>query len=78
MPRYFFDLKGDHGLIDPCGLVCASDADALDRAKTLAIGISLDKPLVDPGRRVSLRNDAGEEISSVPVYSTPSYENPAE
>jgi hypothetical protein len=44
---------------------------------TLAIGVSLDKPEDDPGRRIAIINDKGLEIGTVPVYSKPSYENPA-
>jgi hypothetical protein len=77
MPRYFFDIKDGHSLIDPSGLDCESDADAIDRAKVIAIGVSLDKPEVDPERHIAIRNDAGQPVSEVPVYSTPSAEHPA-
>jgi hypothetical protein len=43
----------------------------------LAIGVSLDMPEDDPERRIAIINDAGREIGNVPVYSKPSYENPA-
>ena len=71
MPRYFFDIKDGHRVIDPGGLICADDAEAIGRAKTLAIGMSLDRPMVGPERRVSIRNEAGQEIFSAPVYSKP-------
>jgi len=71
MPRYFFDIKDGHSVIDPGGLICANDAEAIARAKTLAIGISVDRPMVDPERRVSIRNEAGKEIFSVLVHSRP-------
>jgi hypothetical protein len=77
MPRYFFDIKDGHRLIDPSGFECASDTDAIDKAKVIAIQVSLDKPAVDPKRRIVIRNDAGKEISNVVVYSTPSVEHPA-
>jgi len=47
------------------------------RAAGLAIGVLLDKPEDDPKRRIAIINDAGREIGNVPVYSRPSYENPA-
>jgi hypothetical protein len=47
------------------------------RAAGLAIGVSLDKPEDDPKRRIAIINDAGREIGNVPIYSKPSYENPA-
>lgn len=38
----------------------------LDKAKTMAIGVSL-----DPTRRIVVRDDAGREVFSEPVYSKP-------
>ena len=77
MPRYFFDVKDGHRLFDASGFVCEDDTDAIIRAMVLAIGVSLDKPEDDPERRIAIINDAGREIGTVPVYSKPSYENPA-
>jgi uncharacterized protein DUF6894 len=77
MPRYFFDVKDGHRLFDASGFVCDDDTDAIIRATVLAIGVSLDKPEDDPERRIAIINDAGREIGTVPVYSRPSYENPA-
>jgi hypothetical protein len=76
MPRYFFDVKDGHRFFDPSGFVCEDDTEALIKATVLAIGVSLDKPKDDPERRAII-NDAGREIGNVPVYSEPSYENPA-
>lgn len=78
MPRYFFDVKDGHRLFDSAGFVCDNDTDAIIRATVLAIGVSLDKPADDPERRISIIDDAGQEIGTVPVYSKPSYENPAQ
>jgi hypothetical protein len=36
-----------------------------------AIGVSVDKPAVDPKRRISVLNADRVEISTVPVYSKP-------
>jgi hypothetical protein len=77
MPRYFFDVKNGHRLFDASGFVCEDDADAIIRATVLAIGVSLDRPEDDPERRIAIINDAGREIGTVPVYSRPSYGNPA-
>jgi hypothetical protein len=77
MPRYFFDVADDHRLFDKSGFVCDDDTDAIVRAAVLAIGVSLDTPKDDPERRVAIMNDQGSEIGTVPVYSKPSYENPA-
>ena len=72
MPRYFFDVKDGHRLFGSAGFVCDDDTAALIRASVLAIGVSLDKPEVDPERRVAVINDAGQEIGTVPVYFKPS------
>jgi hypothetical protein len=77
MPRYFFDVKDGHRLFDASGFVCKDDVDALIQAAVLAIGVSIDKPEDDPERRIAIINDAGHEIGNVPVYSKPSYKNPA-
>jgi hypothetical protein len=73
MPRYFFDVKAGHRLFDKSGFVCNDDVDALIKAAVLAI----DKPEDDPERRIAIINDEGHEIGNVPVYSKPSYKNPA-
>jgi hypothetical protein len=77
MPRYFFDVADGHRLFDKSGFVCDDDIEAIVRAAVLAIGVSLDKPEDDPERRIAIINDQGREIGTVPVYSTPSYKNPA-
>ena len=77
MPRYFFNIEDGHRLVDPSGTNCKNDTDAIDKAKVIAIGVSLDKPAVDPTRQIVVKDDAGQEISRVPVYSEPSAEHPA-
>jgi len=42
------------------------------QAKVIAIGVSIDKPAVDPKRHVAVLNGLREEIFRVPVYSKPS------
>jgi hypothetical protein len=71
MPHYFFDIKDGHRLVDPSGLDCKNDSDAMEKARVIAIGVSLDKPAVDPERRISVLNADRDEISTVPVYSRP-------
>ncbi len=71
MPHYFFDIQDGHKLVDPAGSFCKNDAAAIEKAQVLAIGVSLDKPAVDPSRRISVLNADRVEISSVPVYSKP-------
>jgi hypothetical protein len=75
---YFFDVKDGYRLFDASGLVYEDDTDAIIRATVLAIGVSLDKPEDDPERRIAIINEEGLEIGNVPVYSKPSYENPAQ
>jgi hypothetical protein len=71
VPRYYFDIKDGHRLVDPKGFDCPDDAEAIARGKVVAIGVSLDKPAVDPLRHIAVINDAGQEIFRVPVYSKP-------
>ena len=77
MPRYFFDIKNGHKLVDPSGTDCKNDTDAIEKAKVIAIGVSLDRPADDPERQIVVTDDAGQEISRIPVYSEPSAEHPA-
>jgi hypothetical protein len=72
MPHYYFDIKDGHRLVDPSGLNFKNDDDALAKAEVIAIGVSLDKPAVDPERHIAVLNDLREEIFRVPVYSKPS------
>jgi hypothetical protein len=78
MSPYFFDVEDGHRLFDSSGFVCDDDTAAIIRATVLAIGVSLDTPADDPERRIAIINDGGHEIGTVPVYSKPSYENPAQ
>ncbi len=71
MPRYLFDIKDGHRLIDPSGRDFENDKDAVARAKVYAIQVSLDTPRVDPARYIAVLNDARNEVSRVPVYSKP-------
>jgi hypothetical protein len=71
MPRYYFDIKDGHRLVDPSGLAFKTDHDAIERAKVIAIGVSIDKPETDPARHISVLNEARVEIFKAPVYSKP-------
>jgi hypothetical protein len=73
MPRYFFDIKDGHRLVDPSGSDFENDNAAIERAKVIAIGVSLDTPAVDPKRHISVLNVDRAEISTVPVYSKPAW-----
>jgi hypothetical protein len=76
MPHYYFDIKDGHTLVDRSGLDFKDDDDAIAKAEVIAIGVSLDKPAVDPKRHIAVINDAGREISKVAVYSKPSIITP--
>ena len=77
MPRCCFDTRNGRRRVDPSGSDCENDIDAIDKAKMIAIGVSRDKPAVDPKRHIVVIDDAGQEISRVPVYSRPSAQRPA-
>jgi hypothetical protein len=73
----FFDVEDGGRLFDATGFVCDDDIAAIIRATVLAVGVSLDRPKDDPERQIAIINDQGRKIGNVPVYSKPSYENPA-
>ena len=66
MPHYFFDIKDGHRLVDPSGLELKSDDAAIAKAEVLAIGVSLDKPAVDPERHIVVLNGSREKFSGCP------------
>lgn len=72
MPHYYFDIKDGHRFVDASGLDLRNDDAAIAKAKVLAIGVSIDKPEVDPKRHIAVLNESREQIFSVPVYSKPS------
>jgi hypothetical protein len=79
MPVYHFaivDGKDGHTLPDSSGLQFKNDDAAIAKAKVIAIGVSVDKPAVDPARHIAVLNGSREEIFRVPVYSKPSISNP--
>jgi hypothetical protein len=61
MPTYFFDIKDGHRLVDPKGQNLKDDAAAIAKAKVVAIGVSLDKPVVDPTRCNGVIDGVGQE-----------------
>jgi hypothetical protein len=72
MPHYYFDINGGHRFVDPSGSEFKNDDAAIAKARVIAIGVSLDKPAVDPKRHIAVLNGLREQIFSVPVYSKPS------
>jgi hypothetical protein len=72
MPRYYFDIKDARRLVDSSGSEFKNDDAAIAKARVIAIGVSLDRPAVDPKRHIAVLNGLREQIFSVPVYSKPS------
>lgn len=46
MPRFYFDIKNGHRLIDPSGLDCSDDDDAIAKATEIAAVIARDSSAV--------------------------------
>ncbi len=72
MPHYFFDIKDGHRLVDPAGRECLDDKAAIEKAKVIAIQVSMDTPRIDPGRHIAVLDSNRKEISTIAVYSKPS------
>ena len=66
MSRYFFDVKNGHRLVDPSGLDCRNDQEAIRNATVIAGQIARDAPPTGP-RHVSVLNSDREEVSKVPI-----------
>jgi hypothetical protein len=64
-------FKTATGSSNPSGATFKNDHDAIERAKAVAIVVSIDKPEVDPTRYISVLNEGKSEIFKVPVYSKP-------
>jgi hypothetical protein len=68
MSRYFFDVKNGHRLVDPLGLDCRNDQEAIRNATVIARQIAKDAPPSGP-RHVSVLNSDREEVSKVPIHT---------
>jgi hypothetical protein len=69
MPRYYFDVKNGHRLIDPVGLECRDDQDVITKATFIAAQIATDVPNTSGGRSLAVLNSAKEEIIKVPIHT---------
>jgi hypothetical protein len=67
MPRYFFDIKNGHRLVDPSGLDCSDDDEAIAKAKVIALQISEDTS-AEGQRHIAVLNSERQEVSKVPVH----------
>lgn len=66
MPRYFFDVTNGHRLIDPTGLDCKDDNEALSTAKIIARQIQVAGPST-PWRKLAVMNSEGQEVGYVMI-----------
>lgn len=72
MPRYFFDIKGGHRLVDPKGMDCLDDADAMSKGEAVARQIEADGPVdMDLQRHVAVINEEGQQIGKIAVRRVP-------
>jgi hypothetical protein len=67
MSRYYFDIKNGHRLIDPTGLDCRDDQQAVSSAETIARQIAVDAPPDQP-RIISVLNSDRQEVAKVRVH----------
>jgi hypothetical protein len=67
MPQYFFDVMDKRRKADAVGLLCNDDVGAIATARFLATQIAIESPDYVCQRHVIVLNDAGTEISQVPI-----------
>lgn len=67
MPRYYFDVKNGHRLVDPAGIDCASDEEARKQGEAIASQIAADIPTRAGIRRVAVIDEEGREVAAIPV-----------
>jgi hypothetical protein len=67
MPRYYFEVKNGHRLVDPTGIDCASDDEATQQAQVIASQIAQDVPASTIKRRVTVVDEEFREITAIPV-----------
>jgi hypothetical protein len=66
MPRFFFDVKNGHRLIDPAGLDCRDADQAMTQAGVIADQIAEDSP-ASSSRHVSVLDDELREVGTVSI-----------
>ncbi len=66
MPRYYFDVKNGHRLIDPAGVDCRDDEAAATQGKVVADQIASDAPS-SMGRRVEVLTEKREKVATIAV-----------
>jgi capsular polysaccharide biosynthesis protein len=68
MPRYFFDVKNGHRLVDPSGIDCRNDREAKAQAAEIAKQIAIDVPSSAGVRHVAILDSERKEVGKVPVH----------
>jgi hypothetical protein len=68
MPHYFFDIKNGHRLIDPSGLDCSGDDEAIANAKMIALQIAQDTSGAGGQRHIAILDGERKEIGKIPVH----------
>jgi hypothetical protein len=66
VPHYFFDVKNGQRLVDPSGVDCRDDHEAIKAGLIIAQQIAADAPSGQP-RRVAVLNSDRQEVGQVPV-----------
>jgi hypothetical protein len=66
--RYFFDVKNGHRLIDPTGVDCHDDHEAIKAGVFIAKQIAAEVPPDQP-RHISVLNSDRQEVVQVPINS---------
>jgi hypothetical protein len=66
VPRYFFDIKNGHRLVDPTGVACASDTDAEQKGRVMARQLAANGPS-SPARRLAVIDEQGRELAVIPI-----------
>jgi hypothetical protein len=69
MPRYYFDLCNGHRLADPSGVDCRDEEEARAAAEVIAREIAADARPGSAERRVTVLDESGKKITSVPIGS---------
>jgi hypothetical protein len=68
MPRFYFDIKNGHRLVDPSGLDCADADQAISKAKTIARQIAQETSGEGGQRHIAILDSQRREVSKVPVH----------
>ena len=72
MPLYFFDLKDGVRVVDPGGLNCADDTDAMAKARIIARELERSGHVdLDPNQRIAVIDNDGLQIGTVPIRREP-------